>query len=212
MRQVPLMEDSRWFARLAEVPKVGYTGHPGVHRRSLPGHDVRPEIGSFNFEGKPDRFLHWPTAGGGGSQSPASAWCTFDHSRHTGANEILRRTYEALELPGTASDYHFALLHSYQTLWTRFRQQPQTLLDFERLCLTDIALVESRPDILQIGDDQEFWASVPAFYYLIQLYEREGYIEDALAIARRGAVLRQGDADVQRLEQRLASLREESAS
>lgn len=208
-----MMEDPKWFPRLADVPTVGYTSHPDVDRQGLPGHDLTPQVDTFDFEAKPDRWLSWPTAEGSTSQSPASAWCSFDDSRHMSAADVLRRTYEALELPGTASDYHFALLRSYQTLWTRFRDQPPTLLDLEQLFLTDIALVESRSDILQPGgDDDKFWASVPAFHYLIQLYEREGYVEDALAIARRGAVLRQGDADVQRLELRVTSLRDETAS
>lgn len=162
------MEDTKWFRRLAEVPKVGYASQPDVDRRRLPGHDLRPQVDTFDFEGKPDRWLSWPTAEGSSSQSPVSAWCSFDDSRHMSAADVLRRTYEALELPGTASDYHFALLHSYQTLWTRCRDQAQVLLEFERLCLTDIALVESRPDILQMGgEDEKFWASVPAFRYLI---------------------------------------------
>lgn len=202
-----------WFSRLADVPKVGYPGHLSVDRQRLPGHDLQPRIDTFDFDGTPHRSLSWLTDDGSTSQSPASAWCSFDDPRHTTATDVLRRIYEALELPGTAADYHFALLHSYQILWSQFRQLAEILPELERLCLLDAALVESRPDILQVGgEDETFWARVPAFHYLIRLYELEGYVEDALAIARRGAALRQGDDDVQRLEQRISALQAENAS
>jgi hypothetical protein len=205
------MEDTKWFARLAEVPKVGYFGHPNVDPRRLPGHGTKPKVESFDFDGTLHRSLYWQTAEGSTSQSPASAWCSFDDPRHATAAGVLRRIYEALELPGTAADYHFALLHSYEILWNRFRERADLLPELEQLLLLDIALVESRPDILQIGgEDQTFWANVPAFYHLMRLYEREGYLEDALAIARRGAALRQGGDDLQRLEQRVVALSAES--
>ena len=207
------MEDVRWFSRLADVPSLGYRGHPNVDRRSLPGHDMKPQVDTFDFDGTRHRSLYWPTAEGSTSQSPASAWCSFDDPPQTTAAHVLRRIYEALELPATAADYHFALLNSYETLWKRFREQADLLPELEQLLLLDIALVESRPDILQIGGENEtFWANVPAFYHLMRLYEREGYLDDALSIARRGVALRQGGDDVQRLEQRVAELRAESLS
>lgn len=207
------MEDTEWFAHLADVPKVGYPGHPTVDRRSLPGHDIKPQVDTCEIDGTPHRSISWPTAEGSTSQSPASAWCSSDDPQHTTVADVLRRIYEAVELPGTAADYHFALLHSYRILWSRFRQRAEILPELECLCLLDLALVESRPDILRMGgEDETFWASVPAFHYLIRLYEFEGYVEDALAIARRGSALRQGDDDVQRLEQRVAAIQSEKAS
>lgn len=206
------MEDTRWFARLADVPKVGYRRYSSVDAGRLPGHGTKPRVQTFDFDGTLHRSLNWPTAEGSTSQSPASAWCSFDEPRHATAADVLRRIYEALELPGTAADYHFALLHSYEILWSRFRERADLLPELEQLLLLDVALVESRPAILQIGgEDQTFWANVPAFYHLMKLYEREGYLEDALAIARRGAALRQGGEDVQRLEQGVAALRGESS-
>ena len=52
---------------------------------------------------------------------------------------------------------------------------------------------------------------VPTFDYLTRLYEREGLYEDALDIAKRGAALEQGEADVTRLEQLVRGLQEEDA-
>jgi hypothetical protein len=205
------MEDTKWFARLADVPSLGYRGHPNVDRRRLPGHDTRPRVDRFDFDGTLHSSLNWPTAEGSASQSPVSARCSFDDPRHATAVDVLRQIYEALELPGTAADYHFALLRSYEVLWSRFREQPDLLPELEQLLLLDIALVEARPDILQMGGENEtFWAGVPAFHHLVRLYEREGYLEDALAIARRGAPLRQGGDDLRRLEQRVATLSAES--
>ncbi len=205
-----MMDDTKWFTCLADVPQVGYRANPSVNRRALPGHDARPEVHTFEFDGREDRSLSWPTPDGSTSQSPASAWSSIGESRHTTSGEALRRIYEALELPGTATDYHFALLNAYGLLWSRSREDVQLLDELEQLLLLDVALVESRPDILQLGiEDDTFWAAVPAFYHLMSLYEREGYLVEALAIARRGAALRQGGEDVQRLEDLLAGLRAE---
>jgi hypothetical protein len=189
------MEDIRWFPRLAEVPNIGYIGHPGVDRRTLPRHDSEPRVNTFSFDGELDRSLSWPTENGETSQSPASAWSSL------------------AELPGTATDYHYALLRSYQVLWGLRRGQPEILADLERLCLLDIALAEARPVVARInGEGEGRWLSIPAFSYLVQLYERDGFLEDALGIAKRGAALGQGESEVGRLEERLASIRAETAS
>lgn len=204
------MDDTKWFSRLAEVPQVGYCSNPSVDRLALPGHDARPDVHSFDFNGELNQSLSWPTAEGSTSQSPASAWYSFGDSRHPTSAEVFRRVYEALELPGTATDYHFAILHAYGILWSRLREDVCVLEELERLLLLDVVLVESRPDILQLGgEDETFWAAVPAFYHLMTFYEREGYVADALGIARRAAALRQGGEDVERLEDSLAGLRAE---
>lgn len=206
------MQDTKWVPRLADVPQVGYSGHSSVDRRRLPGHDIRPEICTSDFDPTLGKWLMWPTAGGSTSASPARNWFAVDDRQRVGASIILRQIRETLELPGTAADYHFSLLAACQTLWRRFRHDAGTLLALEELCLLDIVLVEARQDIVNDGtsDDPE-WLSIPVFDVLIQLYEREGYIQDALAIARRGANLGQDDDQVQRLEQCVAALRAERA-
>lgn len=87
------------------------------------------------------------------------------------------------------------------------------LPEIERLCLLDIKLVETRPETVRdpVGG-REVTLRVPSFSRLIRLYEREGFIEEALDIARRAAALGQGTVDLQRLEARLQELNAEDAS
>jgi hypothetical protein len=206
------MDDIHWFTRLADISQVGYSGQTSVDRRSIPGHDIRPEIRTSDFDPTLGQWLMWPTAGGSTSASPASGWFTADDRQHVSASIILRRIRETLELPGTAADYHFALLAACQILWRRFRHDADTLLALEELCLLDIALVEARQDIVNDGTaDNPQWLSIPAFDVLTRLYEGEGYIQDALAIARLGAKLGQDDDQVQRLEESVAALGAERA-
>src|SRR5438128_2270202 len=101
----------RWFKRLADVPDVGYPGSPGIDRRTLLGHDDQPKLEVWSdLDGRQHEWLNWPLRGvpdGSTSASPAS-----EHAREleddASAEGILRNLYEALELPGTLSDYHFA--------------------------------------------------------------------------------------------------------
>jgi hypothetical protein len=118
--------------------------------------------------------------------------------------------HETLALPGAATDYHFAILTTCGAIWAARREHPELLEDLERFCLLDIRLVETKLQSLrELGGGQ--MVRVPTFEYLIRLYEREGLYEDALDIAKRGAALEQGEADVTRLEHVVRSLQEEDA-
>lgn len=206
------MQDTNWFRRLAEVPGVSYSGHAEVDRRKLPGHDLQPEVFTFGSHERQQNSLLWETQEGSSSQSPASRWGLRGDLRRAATVSVLRIAYEALELPGTISDYHFVLLLAVEALWGRRRQDPDTLADLERLCLLDISLVEAHPEILRIdGGDETSSIRVPAFQYLTLLYERDGFLGDALAIARRGSSLGQTGSDVEQLEGRVAAARAESA-
>lgn len=200
------MEDAAWFARFADLPGVGYAGHPSIDRRTLPQHDAKPEVQTFSYDGKPQGSLFWKAPPGGSSQSPASAWAPHPDPR-TATADALRRLYEALELPGQPTDYHFALLGGYELLWTRRRKEPDILPELERLCLLDIRLVEKfQAIILGMIPGQQFAARVPAFHYLVYLYSREGFLDEALTIAKLGAQLGQGDSDLREIEKRIADI------
>lgn len=202
------------FAGLAQVPGVGYKCQPGIDRQALARVNAKPRISTYDFDGKPRTCVSWELPGGvTTSQSPASAWATSGAEDDLWPNAV-RKLYEALELPGSASDYHFALLRTTEVLWGRRRQDPEVLPELERLCLLDIMLLEARPEIArgETGDGQSYGLYVPAFGYLVRLYEQEGLIEDALDIARRGTALGQGPAEVERLKARLKDMEAEHAS
>lgn len=208
------MDETTWYPRLADIPSIGYVTPAGIDRRKLPKHDLEPQIESYEFDGVRRRYLLWKKVEGQTSQSPAAEWGQWsDDSRALTTPDLLRRLHEALELPGRPSDYHFAILPVYGQLWQRRREEPDVLPEMERLCLLDVALLEKMAEIPHKvgGRDIEPPLQSPAFLNLVRLYERNGFLDDALAIAKRGAALGACPGEVERLIERIASLQAEDA-
>lgn len=189
-----------WFRRLAEVSGVAYAGAPGVNRSELPGHEVVPRLSVFEFDGKRHERLVWPTANGQTGSSPAAL-----HARMVASPQLsdpspvlLCRLHEALELPGTPADYHFAIQGCVQELWKRRRTEPHLLPDVERLCWLDIRLIEAQPNTIAFErEGGTSFVNVLAFGYLIELYSREGFLNEALEVAQRGVRLHQTTAEAE---------------
>lgn len=205
------MRKTTWYERLAAVPGVAYSTPPGVYRPDLPARFLKPKLDVFTFDSKRHESLSWPTDDGSTSASPAQRWLPESDSRNPPPALILKRVYEQLELPGVASDYHFALLQAYEALAPHARRNPDLHEQIERLCLIDIALLEQQPDIVRDEfDPNRPPYRVPAYERLIYLYERNGLLDDALSIARRAAAAGH-DGEVERLEELLAAIRAEDA-
>lgn len=174
-----------WFRRLAEAPQVGYEGSSSVDRSLLPGHNDTPEIIYHDYEGKRHVSLMWPMGQGSTSASPASSWEPTQRQDEPTAEFKLRRLYEKLELPGTLSDYHFAIQGCHDELSRFVRQFPQALEIIETLCWLDIRLIEHFPETItyENGDEKSYFG-VSAFHRLISLYQKEGYLDEALRVAQ----------------------------
>jgi hypothetical protein len=125
----------------------------------------------------------------------------MDPQQDAPVSAVLRRVYETLELPGEPSDYHFALMGAYEAVWACRREAAGLLDEVEKLCSLDIRLIDARPDIVtnERGGKVSF-LRVPAFGRLIFMYEREGFLREALEIAELASRFDQE-------EQRLAELR-----
>jgi hypothetical protein len=206
------MEESIWYARFGDIPALNYTAPAGVRRPDMPKRFLNPERHTYDWNGAKHVSLSWPDEEGNTSASPAMRWPPDSDPQNPPPSLILQRLYETLELPGIASDYHFALLRAYDALASHARQQPELLEDVERLCLLDIALLETLPEIVgELDNPEQPPIRVPAFDRLVTLYERNGLLDDAIAIARRGAALGQGEDDVERIAERLAAVQAEDA-
>jgi len=127
-------------------------------------------------------------------------------------SKLILRMMEGLELPGISSDYHFVIQGCVEALWGRRRDEPEVFETVETLCWLDIRLIEARPDTItnEFGEKPSFYR-VSAFGRLVELYEREGFLREALEVARRAAVFDQGQAHIERLEARIAALETEYA-
>jgi hypothetical protein len=125
---------------------------------------------------------------------------------------MLQRVYEALELPGEATDYHFIMQIFIEALW-KSRQRAQDALPLEhleQLCWLDIQLIEAKSEAItydQNGTQQYF--SVAAFDHLIRLYEREGFLHEAFEVAQRAAKFYPEIKSYDQLRQRLTRLEAE---
>lgn len=206
------MDESIWYNRFADIPGIQYTTPAGIRRPDMPKRFLTPERHVYEWDGRTHSSLSWKDDEGETSASPAMRWPPDDDPPRPAPSLILQRLYETLELPGIPSDYHFALLRAYGELASHARRAPDLFADVERLCLLDIELLEALPEIVGELDNPEQPAiRVPAFDHLIRLYERNGLLDDALAMARRGAALGQGTDDVERLEERIAALQAEDA-
>ncbi len=194
-----------WFRRLADVPGVPYEGSLSIDRSKLDGYDSEPTVSEFEFGGEVHRSLHWATPEGSTSASPV-------HRRAFAAKDAaspgaeLRRLEETLELPGTLSDYHFAIQGTCQAVFDQRRRDFALLEEVERLCWLDVALIEAHPGVAEYEPGKFF--RVVGYELLMRLYEGEGYFAEALEVAERSTRLGQeySLARAERLRTRLAEL------
>lgn len=194
----------RWFRRFGDIPGVTYETPSGLDPKKLPGYGVVPKIDVFEFEGKRRQTLSWPGYGGA---SPAQRRLEGDFTT-VPAREILTNCLEGLELPGQPSDYHFLIQGCASGLWGR-RREPDFLDDVEKLCWLDIQLIQACPDTFrnEFSDEPRF-PLVLTFSILIDLYEREGFLREALDVAERAARYGQLDA-CDRLAKRITAVENE---
>ncbi len=188
-----------WFRRLGDVPQVGYAGSPRVDRLRLPGHDATPD----------PRFGSWPTPDGSTSQSPAKGHFGYEEEKGD-PDAILQRVLEAIELPGTPTDYHFILLPGIEALWRAARYNPELIEQIEALCLLDLRLVEAYPTIVEFETPRGMtYVRIPAFDLLIRLYRENGFFEEARDIARRAHRFDNGGREAEAVEEAVKCLKEE---
>ncbi|WP_204046934.1 hypothetical protein [Microbispora siamensis] len=191
----------RWYARMADVPGIGFTGSPGVNRDHLPETRIRPreEYGS----------LWWPTASGTTSASPAHNRA-FGDMRTLDTDTLIRWVWEGLELPGSASDYHFLLQNAVGQFWARRRTAPAGLHFVEVFAQLDLLLIEAVPQVVLINDKNPSlgFVRISSVATWINLLHAEGALRDALSVSRR--MQRFGDNYLdERLEAKVAALDEE---
>lgn len=202
----------QWYERLADIPGVNYSGNPSVQRKKLPYYNLKPEIHRSDFSRRPLEYLSWHYRDStSSSASPAKSWESQPQPADAPPQAILQRLYEVLELPGEPADYHFAIQGCFERLWSLRREHPWVVNEIEKLCWLDIRLLEALPDTLryQQTDGTFFFARSIAFERLIQMYERNGYLAEALDVARRATRFHADDTILKPLRERLERLEAE---
>ncbi|NRQ38775.1 hypothetical protein HII36_44175 [Nonomuraea sp. NN258] len=195
---------TQWYARMADIPGIGFAGSPDVDRSRLPGAHVRPE------QERGSRYLFWPTPDGGTSSSPAHGRA-FADTRDMTADRLVRWVWEGVELPGIPSDYHFLLQNAVKQLWSQRRRAPEGLRFVEGFAALDLGLAEAAPYAVAV-DEQDLskgFARLTSVEIWMKLLAAEGALHDASAVSRRAT--RFGDAyRDQDLDAKLAALEAES--
>jgi hypothetical protein len=168
------------------------------------------------IDGKRHESLTWVTSEGEASASPAKNHGFLLASDPSASTQlVLKRMYEALELPGEVTDYHFIIQSCIEELWKRHRRQqaPWLLEHLERLCWLDIRLVEAQSEAIAFDHSgARRYFRVLAFEHLIRLYEREGFLHEALEVAQRAARFSPDATYSEQLRQRLNRIEAEDAS
>lgn len=204
------MNMEKWYPRLAEVPKLGYEGSPGVDRTRLPGFDLKPRVQRYEWDGKIRESLSWPMKDGSTSAAPATQLESTPLPGETPARTALRHCREALELPGTLSNYHFIIQGAHEAMWKYRRREPWVVEEAERLCWLDLRLIQAHPEAITYegfskGEGPDY-PRVLAFYRLISLYEAEGYLREALDVAKLAVRFDQLHRELERLEGKVRAL------
>lgn len=211
----------KWFPRLGDVPGIEYVNE-AVDRTRLAGHDAIPRIERYEFDGRVHESMYWPTKDGSTSASPSKTWEARPLQGETAGQTALRQLREALELPGTLTDYHFAIQHGHDELRDNAREEPWVFEEVERLCWLDIKLIEQYPETITLEpitiQDEEIaklaierrgerrFFAVSAFHQLIGLYEREGYLKEALEVAKLAERFEQCQGKTEELKERISRI------
>ena len=204
------MDDEKWFPRFAEIPGINYETPKNLEFAYLPGRGKTPEISYYDFDGKRRQSIMWKYGDIRSGASPAREWKTVSREGESEASKLVRQIYEILELPGTLSDYHFALQRTHDDLNGFIGREAWILTEIEKLCLLNARLLDTHPETISYENDQGIhYFRVTALNKLIKLYETEGYLHDALEIAQIAVKFGYGDEVVDELENKIKLLEEE---
>lgn len=202
-----MIDDEEWFPRFGEIPGIIYDAPGGLDFSYLTNRGKVPEISYYNFDGKRHKSIMWNYGATSSSASPAKEWKTTPRPGESEAKTLLRQLYEILELPGTLSDYHFALQNTHGALKNYVGQEAWVLPEIEKLCRLNIQLFEKHPETITYEtDDGIHYFGVTAFHTLIDIYKKEGYLHKALEIAKIAGRFNYYKDAVQELEDRIKLL------
>ncbi|MEJ7570198.1 MAG: hypothetical protein WKF41_18285 [Gaiellaceae bacterium] len=199
-------QGTTWYRRLADIPSIGYAGDDALRAR-LPERDATPQVHRYEFEGKRTTSLSWSTPEGGTTASPAHRLGFSPSSEHASVR-VRADVLAAIELPGEPADYHFAMQSAAELLWKRRRGEPEHLAFVEWLSWLDVRLVEAHPEAFRSDPKRDEYFRILAFRRLVDLYETEGFLRDALLAAERFARF-QPSVDVAGLRARVGRLNAE---
>jgi hypothetical protein len=217
---------SEWFRRMGDIPELNYEAPVRIDRAALPGYDKDPQVHRVELGGRVRESLSWgwvpvnPEALGEGESESALRDARAPVREHVRVDEeeppspteqLLQRLWEGLELPGRGLDYHWAIQAVCGQLRSRMCEEPSVLPHVESLACLDVRLVIAYPQAVthELPDGKDIYSGVSAFATLIEMYSTEGFLNEALEVARLGQRFDQQEAQMTALEARLETIRGE---
>ncbi|MGW1259998.1 hypothetical protein [Streptomyces sp. ICBB 8177] len=174
-----------------------------MDRLRAAGWGQRPRI--ERFQGR-EPSLWW----GNTTQSPAQQHA-LQRTEDVSTAEVLVNLAEVLELPGQASDYHYALQSTVAELRRRRQTSPELFGEIERLCRLDLQLALAVPDAVSFAEGQ--FVYIGAVDWLLEMYLTEGLLADALWVAEAAEHVGAGDRPrVRKARERAARVAAEDAA
>jgi len=200
------MEAGLWVSSLKQLSGVTYSPPKWSSAPRLKRVHAVPRVSSYEHDDQKRAHLSWQTEEGSTSASPSQRHFGTWPDAEAPVADSLHHLHAGLLLPGTPSDYHFAIQHCIGVLWKRRRTDPEAIPPLESLCLLDIAIVEAHPDFFRVG---EHFVAISSARLLISLYEHAGDLDAALSLARRVSPLQHGNKELERLEKKQRRFAEE---
>jgi hypothetical protein len=195
---------------MGDIPGLDYEPPSDVDPTTIPGWAAVPMKESISeFRGREIVGLMWGDHRSATSASPANQFASSIVDTERSPQDAVGELWKGLELPGTPSDYH-RLIGGVAGWLNAIRwKQADVSAQLEQLCWLDIKLIQAaRGAIINEYADEAVldYYSVASFYYLIEIYLGEGYVQDARAVGELAATFKQ---DLTTLQERLAALKAE---
>lgn len=140
------------------------------------------------------------------SRSPSRRWETEPLPGETKSQTTKRELDKKLALEGTTSDYHFAIANACNIMWSYRKEEPWVIKEIEKYFLKGLELIENDPKSIMFDDK---FPRIELFDRLIMLYEREGYIEDAVKLAKKSVEFQQSEERLHKLQEKLNAIHDE---
>ena len=206
----------QWFASMLEIEGVEGIPLLAVEEANLLNREAVAEVRQWNsFSEEPMESLEWRLPSGQElHQSPSSEHLEREEIPGQPAEQVAAHISEALLLPGTPSDYHFAILNACEKLWGRRGYDYRCFGWIEGLCLADITMFESIEGLAARVDgspeakyDPDTIPAFPSFNRLSGIYMREGFITEAAALETRMTAIAGRSDDMDSILEKQSSLR-----
>ncbi len=198
---------------MGDIPGLDYDPPSGLDLTSIPGWDAVPVKESISeFRGREVVDLMWGDRRSATSASPASQFASSIYDTERSPQDAVADLWKGVELPGTPSDYHRLIGRAADGLNAIRWKQPNVTAQLEQLCWLDIKLIQAVPGAIinEYADEGVIdYYSVGSFFYLIEIYLDEGYVQDARAVGELAVTFKQ---DLTNLQERLAALEAEDAA